>query len=289
MPRINRGAAAAILSVVQERRKESVEREKQLRDWNMKLVELGVKQGLEDRTLEFDFDAQGLWTGRVKKATETQPFDVTSLRPGESVSFGRGGRITGRTLRGPSIQPTTSPTTPPMTPAKIPMLTGTAEESLLSQGTPGAPFPGTIPVSPAGRNTIQAAVNQGFFESPGIETVTPETQPPDTSPGVMNFIRSLLARATPDAMGLRAQINPSQLLPLAEAVTRLVIPGMGLAPFPRQSSAAALLQRTLPRPSPQVPSPQVIRTGVDTATGRRIGQLADGSLIYLDTGEPFVE
>jgi hypothetical protein len=37
------------------------------------------------------------------------------------------------------------------------------------------------------------------------------------------------------------------------------------------------------------PAMHPVRTATDSVTGRKVGQFADGSLKYLDTGEPYVE
>lgn len=108
MARINRGAAAAILDVVVERRKERVDRESKLREWNQRLFELGVKVGLDDGTMEAEFDPEGVFTGRFKKSS-AKVFDPASL--GLEPSSVKQGNVTysrpPQSSRPPQINPQT--------------------------------------------------------------------------------------------------------------------------------------------------------------------------------------
>lgn len=208
------GVVASLLEVVRERKAEHKERAQALRDWNLELMKLGVKQALDDRTMEPEFDANGIWTGRLKKVATRGEIDPSSLRIGESVTLGQGGRVTSRTLRGPT-QP--------------PLLTGAAEEALLSSGEPGTPFMGTVPISPAGKNTLQAAISQGRFESPLVELA--HDQQTAGSPSALDFMRSFAAR-----------------------MAGFGIPGNGVSPIRRQPPSVPS-PRTVPqRPvAPQLP------------------------------------
>ena len=142
-----------------------------------------------------------------------------------------------------------------------------------------------------------------------VEARTPQRFDPSTlSPG-QSYSQKVeggtLTSSRPFSDGANALIMPEEpprnrVIPQALSA----MAGPSFAGFPgisdllnatRLTRSAAGLSR--PTPMPQTsPVSQVsagrespVRTATDTQTGRKVGQRRDGSLYYLDTGEPYVE
>ena len=243
MGSINRGALGVIVADRERRRKLEEQEAKDRRAFMQRVLAAGLQSSLKSGQLALDPSALAGGGGPLVKAGATPPAVDPNmpLAPGETLTQRLPGGLT-KTRHGVAEKP----------PAAQPFLTQPQTDQMLGEAQPGMPLPAirrdpqtstalpNIPVSPAGQNSLNRAIQMGLTESPAAQVLPPPQAPmaPPTTPPMappppaaqdqqawwqrlLPFLQSQSAQASPPPAAIPPPAMPMPPMPADPIAQRI--------------------------------------------------------------------